>query len=361
MKLRTNDTNILEKNPENNQLLARKNDEWTEVNVGPSENNDNLLKTGSDGKLLLTVDDIPAFDDYYTKEEIDEIKNKTDLQAWLEIHTDKTEEDYFELYGKMLPVVNLKVDEEVRTNELKNGRWIYKKIIDCGPGPANSKTVPLDTSEFEEIWFDQSNSYTINVNNIRAILPTTSSNLQIEINRSNNTLILSSNASWSNWTMYICVAYTKTVDPILEDNVAVSIDKDYIKGDIGDPGPQGIPGINFKGKFNLIIEYQKHDTVTYNGRAFYYNSDTPTIGIIPPNANEDSLDETWLFFSGAPEKGFDPNLKYSIYCTYDPFSVPTSIGTIADAILVKGDESMLDSSNPEKIIIQKSRLLFSFY
>ena len=57
-------------------------------------------------------------------------------------------------------VPNLEVGKEVRMNEKRNGKWVYKKLVDCGFVPSKTvKYVRHGVGNFDEIWIDPSNSY----------------------------------------------------------------------------------------------------------------------------------------------------------------------------------------------------------
>lgn len=129
-------------------------------------------------------------------------------------------------------VPDLVVGEEVRMNEKRNGKWVYKKLVDCGQMPSvDIKLVAHGIADFDEIWVDSANSYgrqTIPSRNYDAVvtLPYSSPTprlinnacVQLMDHRKNIYIETRDGAGYRDgMTAVICVSFTKKNDGVVMD------------------------------------------------------------------------------------------------------------------------------------------------
>jgi hypothetical protein len=171
----------------------------------------------------------------------------TDMEYYLQNHPHKTEDDYFLEYGNVLPVPNLVLDTETRTNEKYQGKWVYNYLYYFGYGAAANTIASRDLpsvvgDDYDHVEIDQNKSWatkTVADGGRDRIWPASTYDSDASYVTSTGKVEVWGQSSYTLVKFYLCLRYTKASEEADNTPSFVARDRDVTKGDTG---PQGVPG-----------------------------------------------------------------------------------------------------------------------
>ena len=189
--------------------------------------------------------------EYYIKG--DKGDSKSDAEYWLGQNPGKTMEDYYELYGGIVPVSNLVLGgQPVRTCEKRNGKWVYKKLINTGklPAAAGSTTYPHNVVGADNIWLDEANTTIMQIGGSQSYGPYYAINTTGYVTSYVNSTVvgITVGTNWSAYEYIACVAYTLASE--VANNEVLGVDvlgNQIVKGDDGESAYELAVRLGFSG------------------------------------------------------------------------------------------------------------------
>ncbi len=158
-------------------------------------------------------------------------------------NTPVSQQDLQDFYHKLLPYMggsfgmiankfskgDLYSTEEKMIGQWIDGKPIYQKTVDCGDVPnSQQKTITAGLSNVDKvvsldgILCNQTTKRYMPLPPVYISSPTTNQ-IQLEYNATEDKIKIQSGATWTNWTSYVILQYTKTTDSA----ISIGNDTDY--------------------------------------------------------------------------------------------------------------------------------------